>query len=77
MRRFTRRNSINDQASYRTVLKQRTQARQDWEKFIKEWIAPAKQSEAQKLVGALIYCHQQTVSYQTEHDVEEYEVETY
>jgi predicted thioredoxin/glutaredoxin len=77
MRRFTRRNYVNDEAGYRNVLTQRIQARKDWEKFVKEWMPKALQKEAQNLVNQLIYCHQQTVSYQTEHEVPEHEIEVY
>lgn len=77
MRKFTRRTYANDKIGYDTLIQQRDAARHNLEYFVKQWIAPAKQKKADELIRELVYTHQQTVSYQTEHEVDERDIDIY
>jgi hypothetical protein len=76
MRRFIRM-FANDEQGYKRILEQRDAATKELNQFYKIWVAPAKQDELHALIRKLVYTHQQTVSYQTEHDVDEGDIETY
>ena len=76
MARFTRRNYM-DATGYKAALATRERATREFQQFLELWCPAAKQQDLDKIVRELIYAHQQTVSYQTDHDVDAQDIHVY
>lgn len=78
MRRFTGRIQwLNNEAAYKTVVEQRDETTRALKQFVDQQVAPAQQKPLMDLVRRLVYTHQQTVWWQTEHEVEERDIDVY
>lgn len=78
MRKFTGRFVwLNNDEAYKKVLAQRDKAEEEWKELLDKYVAPAHRDEIDALHRRLIYTHQQTVWWQTEHEVEDKDIRTY
>ena len=66
-----------EEKGYKVALDKRERATRDFQEFLELWCPAAKQQELDRLVRELIYCHQQTVSYQTDHEVDAQDIRVY
>lgn len=78
MKKFTGRIVwLNNDQAYKKVVKQRDETTDELKKFVKQQVAPAQQKPLMDLIRQLVYAHQQTVWWQTTHDVDEGDIDTY